>query len=461
MKNLIFLFGCFITTATLAQNNNSFLQKCLNPRAKAILEKQRTLASYAVANKTTAPAMRLTASSYRLRDTVRDSSHYYYSNGRGSEITDPSNYKDSYSPISYSDVQIIHCDSSISWGLWYGSTGPLTLFSYSSYVYGKMKPIQIDHFDDMSQIRFNISYTNDSVRNTAVESGLSGTSTSPYLTYYFNYNTSGNHIHDSVSNDINHTPFLTFNYTQDANGNLATYDAYGKTNTSTTLTKIGHEVYEYDSLNRLTSSTGQSFIIDSLQNDYKDTFIYSGKSPLYSTAYYYTWDNVKNDWAPTIGYHNNYNNNGFTDTSISLSFTSQWDTGQKYVYVYDATNRYCQNVYRYDYLGGGIYNLVAYDTQTYYFEQYIPSEVKNITPINIGFNLYPNPTNGTITFEAATFDNGNITIINSMGQVVYRQASAALNKQTIDIHQLPPGNYTLILQDSKGQNSYQRQFTKL
>lgn len=459
MKNLIFVLACFITKATLAQNNNPFLQKCLNPRTKAILEKQKTLAGHAVANKTTTPAMRLTASSYRLRDTVRDSSHYYYSNGRGSDLTDPSNYKDSYNPTSYSDVQIIHCDSSINWGLWYGSTGPLTVFSYSSYIYGKTKPIQIDHFDDMSEIQINISYTGDSIRNTVVESNLSGTSTSPYLTYYFNYNASGKHIHDSVSNDITNAPYLIIDYTQDANGNLATYDAYGKTNTSTNLTKIGHEVYEYDSLNRLISSTGQSFIIDSLQNDYKDTFIYDGKSALYSTAYYYAWDNAKNDWAPTIAYHNSYNNNGFTDTSISLSFTSQWDTGQKYVYVYDATNRYCKNVYRYNYIGAGIYDAVAYDTQTYYFEQYTPAEVKNIAPINFGLNLYPNPTNGTITFEAPTFDSGNIAIINSIGQIVYRQTT--LKKQTIDIRQLPTGNYTLILQDCKGQNSYQKQFTKL
>lgn len=66
--------------------------------------------------------------------------------------------------------------------------------------------------------------------------------------------------------------------------------------------------------------------------------------------------------------------------------------------------------------------------------------------------LYPNPNNGhfTISLKDAIMDNALIEVINTVGQVVYREQLATLYQHQLNIEQLTSGLYTLrVISDTK------------
>ena len=74
----------------------------------------------------------------------------------------------------------------------------------------------------------------------------------------------------------------------------------------------------------------------------------------------------------------------------------------------------------------------------------LPLSVDNIAEDALSFRLYPNPATSEITFSIdgkATFND--VTILNSVGQVVYRGNAMEKNKETVDVSALPAGHYIM------------------
>lgn len=458
-KHLLLTAAMIYSALSFAQiANTKHDPKNIDPLTRSILQKQYANAKSMAAYKTTGTSKRLIASAYRFAGEVTDSTHFYYSEGRGSDLSDPGSYTDSYFPTAYSDLQTIKSDSSIHWG---ATGGVMDIREYRSYQYGKSKPIKMDFIDGGGPVHYDIGYKNDTLRDTVVTSDTTGSGTlSPKLQMICYYDANGIHTADSMVSAIIFQTLAKVEYGHDANGNLTSYNSYTKLGPSWMATYS--MVYTYDNSNRVTSVVTQTYGgPGGLVNSYKDSFIYNGSAMQYAQMYYYTWSQATNDWTPNYLYANTYNAAGFIDTNILMAYSTQWDTLYKAVYVYDNTGLLCQNLYSYPYLGNGTFSSTASDTQTYYYEQYFPAEIKKASVQSIGISLYPNPGTNSITVETPLLSTGSISITNAAGQLLYNASYNSLSKQTIDIHQLPKGNYILTVKDDKKQHIYQRQFVKI
>lgn len=66
----------------------------------------------------------------------------------------------------------------------------------------------------------------------------------------------------------------------------------------------------------------------------------------------------------------------------------------------------------------------------------------------LSFKIYPNPFSDRINLENSRTENLNLTILNSLGQVV-RQMKITTNNETIDLSELNDGIYLLRISDQK------------
>ncbi|HKR04522.1 MAG TPA: T9SS type A sorting domain-containing protein, partial [Bacteroidia bacterium] len=76
------------------------------------------------------------------------------------------------------------------------------------------------------------------------------------------------------------------------------------------------------------------------------------------------------------------------------------------------------------------------------------------------FNLYPNPSNGefTLQYSGTTGNVVDITIVNTMGQVVYQRKVYEFNgvmEQSFDLGSLGSGIYTLQIHNGNELNNKQ------
>ena len=72
---------------------------------------------------------------------------------------------------------------------------------------------------------------------------------------------------------------------------------------------------------------------------------------------------------------------------------------------------------------------------------------------NLEIKLYPNPTTDFIVlnFEKTIYENVQISIVNSLGQVIQNQTFKSINQQErIDLNNLPQGVYYCRVQTEKG-----------
>lgn len=81
----------------------------------------------------------------------------------------------------------------------------------------------------------------------------------------------------------------------------------------------------------------------------------------------------------------------------------------------------------------------------------IVTGIKNHTYLDYNFKVYPNPSQGSLTFEIFDLNNqkAGISIVNSLGQVVYKREDIKSGKTLIDLTNLPNGIYTLHLLSSR------------
>lgn len=64
---------------------------------------------------------------------------------------------------------------------------------------------------------------------------------------------------------------------------------------------------------------------------------------------------------------------------------------------------------------------------------------------NLELNLYPNPSNGIINIETASFESYSITMMDALGKVVYSTNNVNNTLETIDVSSFENGIYMVIL----------------
>jgi hypothetical protein len=83
----------------------------------------------------------------------------------------------------------------------------------------------------------------------------------------------------------------------------------------------------------------------------------------------------------------------------------------------------------------------------------VPNKVININNGSGQLSIYPNPANNTITISSENAELKEIVIVNTVGSVVHSQNADNSKSITIDISQLPQGQYILRANTSMGYNS--------
>jgi uncharacterized protein len=81
-------------------------------------------------------------------------------------------------------------------------------------------------------------------------------------------------------------------------------------------------------------------------------------------------------------------------------------------------------------------------------------------------SVYPNPAKGTLNIDYTSTETNTITItvVDALGRTVFteqRKVPAGKNIETVDIHNLNKGNYTLLIYNSSSSDKQVFQFTKL
>jgi hypothetical protein len=118
-----------------------------------------------------------------------------------------------------------------------------------------------------------------------------------------------------------------------------------------------------------------------------------------------------------------------------------------YLWLLPNNNTMTTKDIQYTHINGGPFTVklvVINDCGTDTVEMIMPLDVANTVKNDVAFTLYPNPARTEVTLVMdgnETF--GNATVINNVGEVVYRSNEEKVNKLTIDVRNLPTGHYIL------------------
>jgi len=66
-------------------------------------------------------------------------------------------------------------------------------------------------------------------------------------------------------------------------------------------------------------------------------------------------------------------------------------------------------------------------------------------PSNFDLNIYPNPTNGIVNIETASFESYALTMMDALGRVVYTSSNVNNTLETVDVSSFENGIYMVIL----------------
>lgn len=447
------LYGATLVATAVPKKRPSFMTDPNRRLTVSILQKQQSKPAPAL--KSTAANKRLIANSYKMANNLSDSNHYYYSNGRGSTLTDPNSYFDNYYPTSVTDTQFLKCDSSVNWHR-IGSS--LQETNRKRYTYNSNnQPITVSN-TSYGLVSYDINRNTNGNRNYIEQSDTIGSSTiiSKFKTYYL-YNSQNKLASDSTVSTIINMPMAKRVYNYDANGNMLSFDSYSMLGSSWMQTY--RITYDYDASNRVVATTSYSDAGSGLEPYALDSFGYVGTSNNYDWNASYFWNSTSSSWYGDNRFTYHYNSQSLVDTYYIMTWNAgNWDTVERDRYTYD-NNNLMQNSFGYAYLGGGVFSSTNYDMTTMYYED-IPSGITNTSKAKDIVVMYPNPASHILTLDANGI-KANVRVINTMGQELIRQEHILLSKYQLNIGQLPAGNYTIMLQDEHGNMLSQKQFTKL
>jgi len=395
------------------------------------------------ANKTTSMKKRLVASVNYSQGDKRDSIHHFYSNGRGSDLTDFISYTDNYNHLveipANGNEQKIHCDSTVNYTY---STFPQPLrffaktYTYTNNLVASCKTRNIRNANTSFEIT-----RNSFGKPVKIEYSDSSAFDSSHTIRYLTYNSNQLLIKDSIFDVKNNIPetVKTFLYNQYNLDTLTSVYQYQNGSISRTT----HQRKIYDASKRLISSLWQYDLNGTLQNATLDSFAYRGSDTVHNYFVEYNWQPNINDWEGSQKKHKLFGTNGSSDTLVNqLWFTPNWDTSDIKVIHYD-NDGYIEHTEDYLYLGSGIFSATPISETYHFFESYFPTAVSQINSY-IDVRVSPNPSKGIINVDAGNTYFNNIVITDMQGRTVYSKSASATNT-TILSAQLPAGNYVLSL----------------
>lgn len=421
-----------------------------------ILQKQNYKHS---ASKTTAMQRRLVANAYTLNGILTDTNHYYYSNGRGSALSNVTSYSDEFYITAIDPVHTILCDSSTNShlysGQWYKS-------GTRSYTYDAGARIIKMHSQSYSYLNSYVPSYNSSGKFDAItmyDTMASIPATIPGSKMYIFYNTTGKRIMDSTYNLKTNKPSGKRIFTYDANNNRIRFESYEYNAGTWELTY--RNINTYDGSNRMITATSE---IDfgmgnGLEMSNKDSFAYTGSNTQPSYHIDYNWDAGLGDWMGREIILSQYNAFNLIDTYYIIRYNTQWDTIERDVYTYDADN-FIVNSKGYLYTGNGTYDADAYDYTIMYYENYFPSTVNNIPTATHSIEVYPNPANERITIKTDYANSYTIQIIDLLGKTVYAENNILNLQKSIHVSALATGSYIIQIKGNTGAIIAQKQFIK-
>lgn len=418
---------------------------------EAIFKKQQAAEP---AGKTTATQKRLLATSYMANGTLEDSNRHYYSQGRGSVKNTAFDY---FYPTP-TGTQQIASDTSINW-----HDNPQNGFQRTEsrhYTYDANNRVTkleylYSNYNNETEAEYNTA--GQLIKTRALDT-IGGTPMQPKSERAYFYDGQGRYLGDSTYSLVTNQPMAKTVQNYDAAGNLVSYDSYSWQNNTWEI--YFRTVYTYDANNRMVDRYSQySFMGGGLANNTRDTFAYNGTS---TTAYYtgyYFWSTAGANWYPVESFIYQFKSGSLIDTYYVREWSSpgMWDTLERDVYYYDIDDNLLQSK-AYQYQGGGVFDAVNYDVQTLYYEDYFPAGIKETEQQN-SMVLYPNPVKDKLYIKTKEHTESNISILNTLGKKVLG-TSINTARSTIDMGQLPPGSYMIIVTDRKGYPVYSGQIIK-
>lgn len=457
MKNvlplILFAAGCITANAAPLQKNTSSQHVAMY---SAILQKQ---AATSPAYKTTATQKRIIANSYVASGVLTDSNHYYYSNGRGFIHTDVNSFYDNFYITAINPVQSIFSDSSVNW-----HNGTMGLYRTGTKAYTYDANLHITNMGSYSpwyRAMYVPVYSSSTglLTSLTISDTSGGTGMIPKQRMYMFYDGQGRRIYDSTYSVTLNAPLNKRMFTYDANGNMLKFETSQLV--SGTWATTYRNTNTYDVANRLVTSVAElDFTGAGLVNSNKDSFGYTGSSVNPSFHIDYSWDDVNSLWQDQEIIRNQYNAQGLLDTYYIVRYTTQWDTIERDVHIYDSNGLLLRsNGYAYN--GNGVFSATPYDQSLQYYEDYFPAGISNTTVDNDGIVIFPNPSTGFININTGIVETGSVAIFNMNGQLMYNTSSRIIDKQVIDIRQYPAGNYIIQIKDDNGQQLYRQRFSKI
>ncbi len=453
------------------------------------------------AAKATTTTYSIQAYAYRINDKLTDTSHYYYSDGRGSVFADcydnwalagtaanvgeqPAIKADSFFYITPNNFPLPSVWQRMAYT--YDANNVVTGITAmnSSYDGGYYKKdgvftgnvlMEIDNADTngagsrIFTLKSKTYKKYDSVGRLICDSTYDVAHAVPYekvLSYYTTYLDS---IVTYYYSGSAWERYMSQVNTYDADGNLST-NVISATDYFTGEMKIrSRSTFAYNAYHALVHSEGWNYynfntsrIMDYPQSISKDTFAYEGDNPNFIYRAYFTFDSASNSWKGV----------GRPELRLHLNEAGQWDTAYSAQWDY-AANAYVTSERRIFYYntGGLIDSTVGqhYDTATHtYADTIFDKEIfyynrTDSSPADtlLSVVLYPNPTNGLLNIALKNPPKGDIEMkmVNMLGQTVMHAGWDPSITQ-LDCSLLPAGVYLLMFYDGGRKPIYMHKVCK-
>ena len=165
-----------------------------------------------------------------------------------------------------------------------------------------------------------------------------------------------------------------------------------------------------------------------------------------------SWDIPNSSWYATERKAFIYDTQGNLTSETNYLMGMGWYFDNRYIYSYDANNNKILTTAQ-DYLLGWIDR----DRTHYENESFLHSAINNYTIPNKSL-LYPNPVKNIANLQINISLNSplDLRIYNSLGQIVWQQIQEQITGEqnlSLNLAQLPVGNYFLLIQSNNEQQS--------
>lgn len=405
--------------------------------------------------KGTAIMRRIVASTYEANGVLIDTNSHIYSNGRGStHNVMPESYYDNYS-MPAAEAKAILCDTSIGWYdngglLWDGTS----VYTYDAANNTTKHFYSSPYFALLHEGMYNSS--NKLIQLTTSDT-FGGTALLAKSRMYIKYDGNGRRVQDSTVMIATGMQTGRREYYYDTAGNLEKLESYSLQGGST-LQLFYRALYTYDNQGRVLTEISAYNPGTGLANNRYDSFAYTGNAvhPIHHRSA--TWDSNLQMWDDYEILEYTLNAQQQPDTYIIYRHINQWDTVERDVYYYDShglmvkTNGYL-------YMGNGQYNSSPYDQNTLYYEEYDPATVSAIVANSKQFILAPNPALSNISFNVGK-GYTTMLVMNATGSVLYTEHNVQTGNNTVDVSNLPAGNYIVMLYSAEAQTRMTAKFVK-